>query len=424
LYVLGRLLYDGRVGLLAAGLGVASPFFLFMAGDQMAHSAELFWVALFMVLWLIGLRRGYSRRWPVAAGVALGMVFLTRQLAAVAVGLPFALATWYFCYLRGRRTLSPNPSPSEGEGESGRHTIRSGRDWGGWRLFWLIAACIPFVAFLFVYQGVVTGSPWIDPRGLFWAYDRVGFGPEVGEPSNVLVVMETAGEEPVLTWLFDPSQPPRGHSLARGVYNIERLWSELEVHLFGWPGMVTLAFVWLAFLRPAGRGRGGDWALLACFVILTVAHVAYWHPGIMYGPRYLYAAVPALLLLTARGIVGLAAWLNSRAVVAVLAGVLILGSLLFYLPYHAEAHRGYNMVSGRELALVEAAAPDNALVFVDPGQGDWWRYGAFFSGNSPWLDGRVIYARDLGDRENQRLMALFPERPAFRWVDERLVPLN
>jgi hypothetical protein len=119
--------------------------------------------------------------------------------------------------------------------------------------------------------------------------------------------------------------------------------------------------------------------------------------------------------------VALADWLG-RGVAAVVVGVLILGNLLFYMPGQVEAHRGYNLVSGRELALVEAAAPDNALVFVDPGQGDWWSYGAFFSGNSPWLDGRVIYARDLGEEENRRLRAVFAERPAFRWVDEQLIP--
>jgi hypothetical protein len=299
LYVLGRLLYDRRVGLLAAGLGVASPFFLFLAGDQMAHSAELFWITLFMVAWLKGLWGGRGWRWPVAAGVALGMAFLTRQLTAVAVGLPFALVTWYCSDSRGGRILRGDSSASEDAGL----LYKEGR---GVALFWLVGACLPFVVFLFVYQGVMTGNPWQDPRQLFWAYDQVGFGPEVGEPSNVLQVEMTAEQKPVLTWLFDRNEPPRGHSPARGVYNIERLWLELEIHLFGWPRMVTLAFVWLAFLLPAGGKRAGDWALLACLVALTLTHVAYWHPGIMYGPRYLYAAVPALLMLTARGMLALA----------------------------------------------------------------------------------------------------------------------
>jgi hypothetical protein len=415
LYRLGRMLYGRRVGLLAAGLGVTSPFFLFMAGDQMAHSAELFWITLFMVLWLKGLHGGW--RWVVTAGVALGMAFLTRQLAALAVGLPFALVTWYFHDVRGSCILRCNRPASEDTGLL---------KWGGKAasLFWLGAACLPFVMGLFVYQGVMTGDPWLDPRSLFWEYDRVGFGPALGEPSNMLQVSMTADEQPVLTWLFDPSQPPRGHSLARGVYNVERLWLALERHLFGWPPLVTLAFVWLAFLRPAERRRGNDWVLLICFAALTLAHVAYWHSGIMYGPRYLYAAVPALLLLTARGVLALAGMGQSgRLAAAVLVGALILGNLLFYLPGQVQAHRGYNLVSGREQAAVEAAAPDNALVFVEPGQGDWWSYGVFFSGNSPWLDGRIIYARDLGE-ENGRLMAVLGERPAFRWVDGVLLPLD
>ena len=39
-------------------------------------------------------------------------------------------------------------------------------------------------------------------------------------------------------------------------------------------------------------------------MILAVAggYVAYWASGIAYGPRYFYAALPALVILTARGV--------------------------------------------------------------------------------------------------------------------------
>ena len=51
---------------------------------------------------------------------------------------------------------------------------------------------------------------------------------------------------------------------------------------------------------------------------------------------------------------------------------------------------------------------------------DRWEYGAFFSGNTPWLDGPVLYARDLGPDENARLAREFPGRAVYLWRDGQL----
>lgn len=44
----------------------------------------------------------------------------------------------------------------------------------------------------------------------------------------------------------------------------------------------------------------------------------------------------------------------------------------------------------------------------------WWHYGRFFSSNTPWLDGGIIYARDLG-KNNECLRQIYPERNAYIW---------
>ena len=43
-------------------------------------------------------------------------------------------------------------------------------------------------------------------------------------------------------------------------------------------------------------------------VAVSGGYVAYWASGIAYGPRYFYAALPALVILTARGATALAAY--------------------------------------------------------------------------------------------------------------------
>ena len=65
-----------------------------------------------------------------------------------------------------------------------------------------------------------------------------------------------------------------------------------------------------------------------------------------------------------------------------------------------------------------------ALVFVAAAKADWWEYGAFFNGNTPWLDGSIIYARDLGADENRRLQAEFPSRAAYLWRNGSLFSLD
>jgi hypothetical protein len=41
-----------------------------------------------MISWLKALCKPRQRRWPLVAGLALGLLFLTRQLSAVAMALP------------------------------------------------------------------------------------------------------------------------------------------------------------------------------------------------------------------------------------------------------------------------------------------------------------------------------------------------
>jgi 4-amino-4-deoxy-L-arabinose transferase-like glycosyltransferase len=401
LYSLGRLLYDRRVASLVVLLALTSPFFLFMSSSMMAHPAELLWISTFMVAWLLALRRQRGWLWALLAGACLGLAFLTRQLAALSAGLPFLLLS---TALAGRRGLR----------------FRATR---------LAAFAGPLLlagASLLFYQWAVTGDPFQDPRLLFEEFDRAGFGPDVGLAANVMRV-DLQGTEQIQTWYYDPTQPPRGHTLARGLYNVERNWWELERHLFGWPPITTIAFIWLLFLLPGRARRPADWLLLASGTAAGAVYVSYWHAGIMYGPRYFYAAMPALLLLTAAGIEWSGRWLGGRsgqAATMLLAGALVAGNLLTYLPGQVAAHRGYNFVDGTRLAAVGEAISGPALVLVDAGSGDWWEYGTLALANSPWLDNRVIFARDLGRRPTDELIRLFPERAAYRLVGNQVERLD
>jgi hypothetical protein len=272
------------------------------------------------------------------------------------------------------------------------------------------------VGLLLAYQWRVTGNPWLDPRLLFWAYDRVGFGEGVGESSN-LILFDNGGAIPALTWTTDPMQPPRGHTLARGLYNVEQNWRALAATFLAVPGGLALVWLALLFKRPVWA----TWVLLGTAVAGISAYIFYWHPGIMYGPRYVYAILPALLPLAAHGL----HQVSGRRRVATWLLLLLLLYAAGQVPKLLAAYQDFNFVDGGLLAQVQETVPETpALVFVGSQTGDWWDYGAFFSANTPWLDGPLVFARDRGEAANQQLLAAFPDRAAYLWRDGVLYPFE
>lgn len=409
LFVLGKQLYSRTTGLLAAALLLASPFFLFMSANLMAHSAELFWATLFMVCWLNALRKPRGRRWPVAAGIALGLLFLTRQLTALALGLPFLSITF----------LSTLPG-GQGAALARRFQDLFRKNSEPLRRLLVVGmTALPFLLLLLAYQWSLTGDPLQDPRLLYWEYDHLGFGQDIGEGQNAFRLARTE-EGLAQIWFHDDSQPPRGHSPARGIYNVQQNLQALERQLFGWLPALTLAPVWMALLLRPLRSR--EWALLASLLVLAAVYVFYWSDGIAYGPRYFYAALGALLLLTAHGLRLAGRWLGNhggRRAMALLLIALVAASYVANTPGYLQNYDSYNFVSRRKLDLVQQGVEKPALVFVEAGL-DWWEYGSVFSANDPWLEGRLVFARDLGAPANRRLMARFPQRRAYRLSGGRL----
>jgi hypothetical protein len=88
-FLLGREMWGVPVGLFAALLVAFSPAALLLNATLMAHTAALFFATLFFwCCWRIE-RQSQQLPWALAAGLALGALFIARPLSAVAVGLPF-----------------------------------------------------------------------------------------------------------------------------------------------------------------------------------------------------------------------------------------------------------------------------------------------------------------------------------------------
>ncbi|MDP2660016.1 MAG: glycosyltransferase family 39 protein [Dehalococcoidia bacterium] len=412
LYLVGRRLYGAATGLLAAFLALISPFFLIQSGSFLSHTVSLFWALASALLFEATLRKG-SRAAGLGAGAAVGMLFVSRPLTGVGIALPFIVwAAIDVCRVRRRRFV----------------------------YLPMALGFLPFLAALLAYNRLTTGAILHTGYELWWPYDRIGFGAGVG----------VEGE----------------HTLAEALDTVQMNVDALAKYLFGWPGRLSLlpaafgaatAIVRVAVRRLAllagnkeasfahdGTVAAVDaappppeaWDLLqiGVAVSLVAVYMAYWAAGQMYGPRYYFEALGALLLLSARGLVsaaGLVSWLLRRLapalrharplvtsiILLVVAGLAYSGFTAF-VPREFSQFVGWYGVNGSDLRLVQSAKPGNAVVFVKADH--WTTYAPFFSQDRPKLDGDVVYARDLGCSRNGALMALYPGRSFFTYARRKL----
>jgi hypothetical protein len=363
-YRLGQTLYDDRVGLLAAALGLLSPLFLVLSGSYLSHLASLVWLLLFS-LWFVWTAQGRSRWFAVGAGLALGMAFLTRSLTAVAYAVPFVI----YSLVQIVQRRQPH-----------------------WPHYLLVALAGGAMAVLLPgYQWAVTGDPWLNPYLLWWPYDRIGFGPDIGAMPG--------GHSPYYAWI-----------------NLRQDLSRAATDVLGWPGLSWIPLLLGLAMRPR---RARAWALAAPFACLVVAYLFYWigSPARLWGPRYYFEGFGGLWLLSAVGLLKVWDWARDQKQTwlrPALAGILLLlvvANLSVNVPSRmADAH-GFYGITQSQRDPIEDAGIHNALVIVYAER--WLEYGALLSGMSPLLDDDVVYARGDGPETDAAVITAFPGRSVY-----------
>lgn len=379
---IGRRLFGARTALLALGLGALSPFYLYLAASYLSHTVALFFVVYFVLFLLRFVERHAAGDLALAAVCACCML-LTRELTAVLVG--FGATAFIF-------------------GSSWRQL------WPAWRsvlpiLIFAFSIVVTGVMLYLLYDKLQTGDALVTPRALFSPADRYGFGTGIGFYGQ--------------------------HTLAAGMVVLDQLLTSLLVDLYGWPFYLTLAVVPLAFLRPL---RALRWDLFCLFMaaLLIGAQAGYFYHGIYLGPRYLFEALPFLLLLTARGVTGLAqaltllwAWILpqvskvgvarvSRGAVAALLATLLLCNLLYYLPRQLALHANFTGLPAAEpvnTSAIYGYHPDHALIVTS----DWFVYNyILWPLNDPDLHGSTLYAYAPTADDLSALQAAYPDRTIYQ----------
>ncbi|UCF20384.1 MAG: hypothetical protein JSU87_02970 [Gemmatimonadota bacterium] len=308
-----RLLGEGGARLSAA-LYLVSPFALFMSASYMNHVSSGFFLALSLygAIRTEGGAKGVA--WPLATGAALAAAATIRPLEAAAWAA--VLGLWILL----RR---------------------------GWRPTVVIgAACLVGLLPLLLYNGLTTGHPLRFGYSLLWgAGHGLGFHTDPwGEPFTPVV------------------------SFANTALDFQRL----NVFLYLWP-FPSLIFVLVALVYAAmGDGSRRVVAPLAALLLAApLAYFFYWHRDNYLGPRFLFASLVPVVLLTAAGILALHRRLGRwrGALWLALLGAATVG-LTVNLPQSAGSLAGHMLERKLHPELqAERAGIHDALIFVKVGWG-------------------------------------------------------
>jgi hypothetical protein len=316
--VLARL-FPGRPAL-TRGLGLLvalAPFGIFLGGTFLSHTTA--GALAVLVAWTVLRSRDGSAAWSVATGACVGAFVCTRPWTGMALSSVMLGAAWL-----------------------PRIATRKGAvAWATRRGLGLLVGGLPFAALLFSWNQLLFGGP------LTLGY-TAAFGPAHG-----------LGLHP------DPWGNVYGPVQALAYTGADL--SQLGAHLLEGPlpavAVVGAALVVVRRLPP------GTPLLLAWALAGVLANAAYWHHGILMGPRMLYETGPAWVGLWGVAIVEMAGRASplpsmGRRVVA-WAGIVSLAAAPFLVLSRARSYSPH--ASAREAASVPAL-PDPAVVFV---HGSW-----------------------------------------------------
>ncbi|MCC6175471.1 MAG: hypothetical protein IT305_09240 [Chloroflexi bacterium] len=438
--VAGRLLYGTGTGLLAGLLLAFSPFALTLAGDLLPQPAGLTWTLLLLVLAALAMR---WRRWPLflLTGLAFGVLLATRPLTGLGVGVPLVVALVAAIRCE-RRILVP-------------------------RLVLLAVGVLPPLVYFWTFNAALTGDALTTPAQTYLAGGQLGFGPGVGPldrhdladalanlRANVASLLRVLYGWPsylTLSLAFVPLVIPSRDRWDR-VLAASILGSIVANLFYGRDGLLYGPRLYFEAIGPLALLTARGASFLATPFVLRPARCTS-RPAAVPAPSPSSAAASTAAASTApahrpatstpsahspeghvapalsasTGELAPAGAESARPLrpsalspVSALLAILFALDLVTFLPDSLLAHRGYNGISRAGLATVEEAGVQQALVFVVDSDPAVQAYAEVFPANGPFLAGPVIFARDLGDEENFRLITRYPDWSAWRLEDHHL----
>ena len=247
-YAFARRAYGEPVARASALLFALCPFALFVGASFMNHVPVVWLASVAMVQLAIRAdaeSSAVARRSAALIGLALGVAFAVRPLDALIVAGVIGLMQ--LTQLRGNAVRLRSLAAE------------------------IVGGLIP-VAILFYVNARTNGAPM-----------RLGY--------DVLY-----GGSHSLGFHLDPYGTT--HTPERALTFASKYLLQLNVLLFEWPlPVVGIIAVGLLAMRRPSRW---DYSLIAMLFAQTIGYALYWHDGSFRGPRFLFTALPAIVILTAR----------------------------------------------------------------------------------------------------------------------------
>ena len=368
IYLLARELYTDSIAKISAVLASISSFFLFMSSEFMAHSSALFFITLAFLSFVLMVKKKRPLLSAVVCGASLGIALVCRPYTTVWICVPLGIAAIVAWKDLSLRYILIGAVP-------------------------LLVACLAFLA----YNYATTGHP------LLFGY------------------IALHGKAHYPGFHLDPGNE-RFHSIAQGFKYLLGNLNALNYYLFEWP-IPSLFFA--CFFLAYGKKRFWEWLLVGWIGVLLVGHFFYYFNQLDFGPRFVYEALPALILLTSRGIVlstrFLASWQqvsyeHAQNTLFLTLGGLFLFTFLVNVPATAKS---YNY--GTDITIqkyLDKAEVERALIFVEGKR----TYQVHHSFNIPF-PGPRIYSENRGS-ENRRLAEKFPGYRYFIADEKKVIEVS
>jgi hypothetical protein len=368
LYALARLILSQSASRLVIVLFVLSPFVYLISASPIYHNSDLLLAIIF--LWGFLRSRQNRRALPaLVAGLALGFS------ATVRPTMPFILTASGLTFLIW---------------DLWKHK----RSDAIWRGAWIALGAIPGSLLLLWTNSVQNGSPLLLGYELLYPGRNFGFGYGTG-------YAELYGSQ--------------GHTPLKALYNLMGNTLAMSTTLHGWIFISLLPSVLGLW---AGRKFMANWLLASLLFYTALIQAFHWGSSIVLGPRYYFIGVASLLILGAQGLIWLYRHERRMALAVGLALILLtVQAAVLYIPETiADLSTSYLGVDGKVTRLAAKEAQTPAIVFVRGDIKAYYNSQSGFLANSPWLDDAIIYAQELGEEQNQKVMAQYPGRTAYVFV--------
>ncbi len=256
----------------AAAAVALSPFVWGIGAGYLSHAGAA--CAVSLALWAAVRARDGGAGWAVVTGAAAGWAVASRPWTGLALAVVLPVGVWVARLVRERRSPPPlrlhrpdDPPPPSPFGPRDV-IVRAGA---------AVAGGAPFAVLLAWWNTRLFGSPL-----------RFGYTAAFGSAHGLGFHRDPWGN----AYGFTEALAYTGSDLAL-----------LGLHLFETPVPAVAAVG--AWLLLRGRPFRGSGLFLAWALAAVVANAAYWHHGIHFGPRMLYEAGPAWIVLTVLAAVGL-----------------------------------------------------------------------------------------------------------------------